>query len=30
VQTPLQFLKPKREKRLLKKASQAYRKLNRL
>jgi CHAD domain-containing protein len=30
VQTPLQFLKPKQEKRLLKKASQAYRKLNRL
>jgi CHAD domain-containing protein len=30
VRTPLQFLRPKQEKRLLKKASQAYRKLNRL
>jgi hypothetical protein len=30
VQTPLKFLRPKQEKRLLKKASQAYRKLNRL
>ena len=30
VQTPLQFLRPKQEKRLLKRASQAYRKLNRL
>jgi CHAD domain-containing protein len=30
VQTPLQFLRPKRQKRLLKKASQAFRKLNKL
>jgi CHAD domain-containing protein len=30
IQTPLQFLRPKQQKRLLKKASQAYRKLNRL
>jgi CHAD domain-containing protein len=30
VQTPLEFLKPRRKKRLLKKASKAYRKLERL
>jgi CHAD domain-containing protein len=30
VQTPTEFLRPKRKKRLLKKASKAYRKLNRL
>ena len=30
MQTPLQFLKPTRKKRLLKKASKAYRKLNKL
>ena len=30
VQTPLQFLRPKKKKRLLKKASKAYRKLDRL
>lgn len=30
VQTPLQFLRPRRKKRLLKKASKAYRKLNKL
>jgi len=30
VQTPVQFLRPKQKKRLLKKASEAYRKLNKL
>jgi hypothetical protein len=30
VQTPVQFLRPKQKKQLLKKASEAYRKLNKL